>query len=191
MLPLGTRAPHFSLPDVATGQPLELEDFPEKALLIIFLCAHCPYVGHVQPELVQLTRDYAGRNVGIVGITANDIAQYPADAPGPTARWAREGELTFPILYDETQEVARRYTAACTPDFFLFGPDRQLVYRGQLDSSRPTRGLDRPGIGMLNGADLRAALDAVLAGQPVNPEQLPSIGCSIKWKPGNEPAPVG
>ena len=191
MLPLGTPAPHFSLPDVATGQPLELEDFAEKVLLVIFLCAHCPYVVHVKPELARISRDYTGRNVGIIGITANDIAQYPEDAPGPTARWAREGGLTFPILYDETQEVARSYTAACTPDFFLFGPDRKLVYRGQLDSSRPSRGPDRPGRGTLDGADLRAALDAVLAGEPVNPEQWPSIGCNIKWKPGHEPAFAG
>lgn len=191
LLPSGTAAPHFSLPDVATGQPLELGDFPQKALLVIFLCAHCPYVVHVKPELARLARDYARRSVAIVGITANDIAQYPQDAPEPTARWAREGGLTFPILYDETQEVARTYTAACTPDFFLFGPDRKLAYHGQLDSSRPERGPDWPGKGILNGADLRAALDAVLAGAPVNAEQLPSIGCSIKWKPSHEPAHFG
>ena len=182
MLPLGTPAPSFSLPDVTTGQRLGLDNFPQKALLVIFLCAHCPYVVHVRPELARLARDYAGRSVGIVGITANDVTQYPQDAPEPTAAWAREGGLTFPILYDETQEVARAYTAACTPDFFLFGPDRKLVYRGQLDSSRPTRGPNRPGTGELNGADLRAAIDAVLAGERVNPEQRPSIGCGIKWK---------
>ena len=182
MLPLGTPAPDFSLPDVASGHPLQLVDFPQQALLVIFLCAHCPYVVHVRPELARLAQDYAGKSVGIVGITANDVTQYPQDAPEPTAAWARDGGLAFPILYDETQEVARAYTAACTPDFFLFGPDRQLVYRGQLDGSRPTRSVDRPGKGELNGGDLRAAIEAVLAGQPVNPEQVPSIGCGIKWR---------
>ena len=184
MLSLGTPAPDFSLPDVATGQPLQLVDFSQQALLVIFLCAHCPYVVHVRPELARLSRDYAGKSLGIVGITSNDIAQYPQDAPEPTAAWAREGGITFPILYDETQDVARAYGAACTPDFFLFGPDRKLMYRGQLDSSRPGRGEGRPGKGEPNGADLRAAIEAVLAGQPVNPEQQPSIGCGIKWRHG-------
>jgi hypothetical protein len=137
--------------------------------------------------LVRLGRDYLQRGLAMVGITANDIRQYPQDAPAPTARWAREAGLPFPILFDETQEVAKAFTAACTPDFFLFGPDRTLVYRGQLDSSRPSRGPDRPGRGELNGSDLRAAIDAVLSGKSVNEQQTPSIGCSIKWKPGNEP----
>ena len=175
MLSLGTPAPDFSLPDVATGQSLQLVDFAQQALLVIFLCAHCPYVVHVRPELARLARDYAGKSLGIVGITSNDIAQYPQDAPDATAAWAREGGLTFPILYDETQEVARAFTAACTPDFFLFGADRKLVYRGQLDGSRPRQG--EP-----DGADLRAAIEAVLAGQTVNPAQSPSIGCGIKWR---------
>ena len=189
MLPLGTRAPGFSLPSVADGQIVSLADFAErKALLVMFLCAHCPYVVHVQPELARLARDYADQGVALVAITANDVAQYPQDAPAPTAAAARAAGFKFPFLYDETQAVAKAYSAACTPDFFLFDGKRRLVYRGQLDSSRPGRGPDRPGSGALDGADLRAALDAVLAGREVNPEQKPSIGCNIKWKPGNEPA---
>lgn len=188
MLPLGTPAPDFSLPCVATGRTVSLADYAgRQALLVMFICAHCPYVVHVRPELVRVARDYAGKSVGIVAITANDAAQYPEDAPKPTAAMAREAGFTFPVLFDESQSAAKAYTAACTPDFFLFDGARRLVYRGQLDSSRPGRGADRPGGGELNGADLRAALDAVLAGQPVNPEQRPSIGCNIKWKRGNEP----
>ena len=144
MLALGTPAPDFSLPDVATGRPVALGDFADrKALLVVFLCAHCPYVVHVLPELARIARDYAGRSAGIVGITSNDVAQYPQDAPEPTTKWAREGGLTFPILYDEAQEAAKAYTAACTPDFFLFDSDRRLVYRGQLDSSRPSSARSR------------------------------------------------
>jgi thiol-disulfide isomerase/thioredoxin len=189
MLPLGTSAPEFALPDVSTDKTVQLADFAgRKTLLVMFVCAHCPYVVHVRPELARLARDYAGRSVGFVAITANDVAQYPQDAPQPSAGMARADGWTFPFLYDETQAVAKAYTAACTPDFFLFDAARKLVYRGQLDSSRPGRGPDRPGAGVLNGADLRAAIDAVLAGQPVNPDQKPSIGCNIKWKPGNEPA---
>ena len=183
MLELGTPAPDFSLPDVATGKTVKLADFADqKALLVMFVCAHCPYVVHVQPELARLARDYAGKSVAFVAITANDVDQYPQDAPQPSATMARAAGWTFPFLYDESQAVAKAYTAACTPDFFLFDAAGQLVYRGQLDSSRPGRGPDRPGGGVLNGADLRAALDAVLADQPVNPQQMPSIGCNIKWK---------
>ena len=189
MLALGTAAPDFSLPDVASGRTVALADFADRrALVVIFLCAHCPYVVHVQPELARLSRDYAGKSVGIVGIAANDIAQYPQDAPAPTAAMARAAGLAFPILFDETQAIAKAYSAACTPDFFLFDAQRRLVYRGQLDGSRPGRGPDRPGSGALNGADLRAALDATLAGLPAHPDQRPSIGCNIKWKPGHEPA---
>ena len=192
MLPLGTAAPDFSLPDVATGRTVSLADYSDRqALLVIFLCAHCPYVVHVLPELVRLARDYAGASVGIVGITANDAAQYPQDAPAPTAAAMRAAGIPFPVLYDETQTVARAYSAACTPDFFLFDAQRRLFYRGQLDASRPGRGADRPGSGALNGADLRATLDATLSGNPVNPEQHPSIGCNIKWKVGNEPGYFG
>lgn len=189
MLELGTPAPDFSLPDVVTGKTVKLTDFADKkALLVMFVCAHCPYVVHVQPELARVARDYAGKSVGFVAITANDVGQYPQDAPQPSAAMAQAAGWTFPFLYDESQAVAKAYTAACTPDFFLFDAARKLVYRGQLDSSRPGRGPDRPGGGVLNGADLRAALDAVLVDQPVNPQQMPSIGCNIKWKPGNEPA---
>jgi peroxiredoxin len=189
MLELGTAAPDFSLPDVASGKTVKLADFAEKkALLVMFVCAHCPYVVHVQPELTRLARDYAGKSVGFVAITANDIAQYPQDAPEACAAMARAAGWTFPFLYDESQAVAKAYTAACTPDFFLFDAARKLVYRGQLDSSRPGRGPDRPGTGVLNGADIRAALDAALGDRPVNPQQRPSIGCNIKWKRGNEPA---
>lgn len=192
MLDLGTPAPNFSLPDVTSGRTISLGDFQDKqALLVVFLCAHCPYVIHVAPELARIARDYADKSVGIVAITANDVEQYPQDAPEPTAKVAREHGWEFPVLFDESQAVAKAYTAACTPDFFLFGPDRRLVYRGQIDDSRPSRGPDRPGRGELNGADLRAALDAVLAGKPVAPEQKPSIGCNIKWKPGNEPRYFG
>jgi peroxiredoxin len=188
MIELGTPAPNFSLPDVGTGKTVQLADFADKkALLVMFVCAHCPYVVHVQPELARVARDYAGKSVGFVAITANDVAQYPQDAPEASAAMARAANWTFPFLYDESQAVAKAYTAACTPDFFLFDAARKLVYRGQLDGSRPGRGPDRPGGGVLNGADIRAALNAVLADQPVNPQQMPSIGCNIKWKPGNEP----
>ncbi len=189
MLALGTAAPDFSLPDVAGGRTVSLADFSEKkALLVMFLCAHCPYVVHVQPELARIARDYAGKSVALVAITANDATQYPQDAPAPTAAMAQAAGFTFPFLHDETQAVAKAYSAACTPDFFLFDGARRLVYRGQLDGSRPGRSPDRPGAGTLNGTDLRAALDAVLTGQPVTPDQQPSIGCNIKWKPGNEPS---
>jgi len=189
MLALATPAPDFSLPAVATGEIVSLADFAEdKALLVMFVCAHCPYVVHVQPEIARLAADYAGRSFGIVAITANDAAQYPQDAPEPSAAMARAAGWTFPFLYDESQAVAKAYTAACTPDFFLFDSARRLAYRGQLDNSRPGRGPDRPGAGVLNGADLRAAIDAVLSGGSVSPDQKPSIGCNIKWKPGQEPA---
>ena len=185
MLALDTPAPDFSLPDVTAGNTVSLADFAEKkALLVIFLCAHCPFVVHVKTELARLGRDYAERGVGIVGITANDLTSYPQDAPKPTAEFARAAGFNFPILFDETQSVAKAYTAACTPDFFLFGPARRLVYRGQLDGSRPNRGTS-------DGADIRAALDAILTGKPVNPNQRPGIGCNIKWKAGNEPAYFG
>ncbi len=179
MLPLGTPAPAFSLTDVTTGKTVSLSDFDgKKALLVIFLCNHCPYVVHVREELARIARDYASKSFGVVGITSNDIEEYPEDSPEATRELAKI--LGFPVLYDATQEVAKAYTAACTPDFFLFDGERKLVYRGQLDSTRPRQ--DPP-----NGADLRAAIDAVLNDQPVNPNQRPSMGCNIKWKPGNEP----
>ena len=179
MLPLGTPAPDFALWDIGSGRTLSLEDFAaHKALGVIFLCNHCPYVVHVREELARIARDYSGRSVGLLGITANDVANYPDDSPEKTRPLALQ--LGFPILYDETQAVAKLYTAACTPDLFLFNADRRLVYRGQLDASRPGRGTP-------DGRDFRAAIDAVLADEPVNSDQKPSVGCNIKWKPGNEP----
>jgi Peroxiredoxin len=180
MTELGRKAPSFSLPDVLTHTNLTLDQFSDKkALLVMFICKHCPYVIHVKPELIRLAREYANQSVGIVGISANDAKFYPDDAPEKLAEIARE--LGFPLLYDESQEVAKAYRAACTPDFFLFDENRRLVYRGQLDDSRP--GNNMP----LTGRDLGAAIDAVLSGKPVSQEQRASIGCNIKWKPGNEP----
>jgi peroxiredoxin len=182
MLELGTRAPDFALPDVVSGRTVRLEDFDgKKALLVMFVCRHCPFVKHVQRELGRLGRDYAGREVGIVAVSANDPDAYPQDAPESLAEWAREMGFAFPLCFDESQEVAKAYRAACTPDFFVFDGERRLVYRGQLDDSRPTNG--KP----VTGRDLRAALDAVLAHRPVASDQTPSIGCNVKWKPGNEP----
>ena len=180
MTELGRQAPHFALPNVLTGQTVALEDFEQrKALLIMFICRHCPYVLHVRPALIQLAMDFADQPLGIVSISSNDAERYPDDAPERLAQMSRE--LPFPLLYDETQEVAKAYRAACTPDFFLFDTLRRLVYRGQLDDSRPGNG--QP----LTGRDLRAAIDAVLADRPINSNQRASIGCNIKWKPGNEP----
>ena len=182
MLPLGTPAPDFHLPDVVSGTTVSLGKFADaKALLVMFICAHCPFVKHVQAELAKLGQDYAGKGVGIVAISANDVANYPNDAPDKLKAMAQQLGFTFPLCYDETQETAKAYTAACTPDFFLFNAQQQLVYRGQLDDSRP--GNDQP----ITGKDLRAAIDAVLADHEVSTQQKPSMGCNIKWKPGNEP----
>ena len=181
MLPLGTSAPDFQLPDVLTQRSVSLADFTgKKALLVMFICNHCPYVVHVRDELVRIARDYAARGLGVVAISSNDAIRYPDDAPDKMQALARELQFPFPYCHDESQETARAYTAACTPDFFLFDEKRTLVYHGQLDGTRPRQ--EPP-----TGADLRAAIDAVLAGQPVSAEQKPSIGCSIKWRPGNEP----
>jgi len=182
MLNLGTSAPDFSLPDVVSGETISLSAFSSKrGLLVMFICQHCPYVKHVQHELATIGKDYLDRGLGIVAISANDVANYPNDAPDKLKEMAIALDFAFPFCYDESQETAKAYTAACTPDFFLFDEERRLVYRGQLDDSRPGNG--KP----LTGADLRGAIDAVLAGQPVSPDQNPSIGCNIKWKPGNEP----
>lgn len=176
MLPLGTRAPHFALPDT-DGRIVSLDDFSgAPALLVMFICNHCPYVKHVRKELARIGRDYASRGVGIVAINSNDATQYPDDSPEMMKLEQEAAGYTFPYLFDESQEVARAYDAACTPDFYVFDGDRKLVYRGQLDDSRPSN--DRP----VTGADLRAALDAVLAGRPVPEIQRPSLGCSIKWR---------
>ena len=186
MLELGTKAPEFRLPDVVSGKTISLSTFAGKrALLVMFICRHCPYVVHVRQELARLGRDYAKQSVGIVAISANDAAGHPDDAPAKLSEMAKELGFAFPFCHDESQAVAKAYTAACTPDFFLFDAGRALAYRGQLDEARPGNG--KP----LNGTDLRAAIDAVLAGKAVSPDQKPSIGCNIKWKKGNEPAYYG
>lgn len=185
MLPLGTPAPAFSLPDT-DGRMVSLEDFGDaRALLVMFICNHCPFVKHLRGALAELGREYGARDVAVVAINANDAERYPADSPAAMAREKVEAGYPFPYLYDASQETAKAYAAACTPDFFLFGPDRALVYRGQFDDSRPGNALP------VTGADLRAALDAVLDGRAPAAEQAPSIGCNIKWRPGNEPAYFG
>jgi peroxiredoxin len=182
MLPLRTEAPEFSLPDVVSGRTVTLDDFSDRsALLVMFICRHCPYVTHVRPALAELGREHASSGLGIVAIGSNDPDAYPLDAPESLAAEAVEAGYVFPYLFDETQEAAKAFTAACTPDFFLFDGDRRLVYRGQMDGSRPGNGIP------VTGEDLRAAIDAVLDGRPVPEDQRPSVGCSIKWRPGNEP----
>jgi peroxiredoxin len=181
MLELGTAAPEFRLPDT-NGKTVSTADFKNApALLVIFMCNHCPYVKHIRQGLAQLGRDYQSKGVAIVGINSNDATNYPADSPAKMKEEVASAGYTFPYLYDESQAVAKAYRAACTPDVFLFDRQQKLVYRGQFDDSRPGNGLP------VTGADLRAALDAVLAGKPVAKEQKPGIGCNIKWKPGNEP----
>lgn len=176
MSPLGTTAPDFRLPDT-NGKTVSLADFKAApALLVVFMCNHCPYVKHIRAGLAQLARDYVRRGVAFVGINSNDVENYPDDSPANMAREAKSAGYIFPYLYDESQSVAKAYDAACTPDIFLFDKNQHLVYRGQLDDSRPGNGVP------VTGRDLRAALDAVLSGQPVSPNQQPSIGCNIKWK---------
>lgn len=183
MLDLGTEAPEFALPDTVTGGTVTLSDFADKkALLVMFICNHCPYVQHIREELARFGHDYQGSELGIVAISPNDPDQYPDDSPEAMKAEAERFGYTFPYLFDESQQVAKAYTAMCTPDFFLFGPDRRLVYRGRFDPSRPNTGIPA------TGEDLRAAVDALLADEPVSDEQYPSMGCSIKWKPGNAPA---
>lgn len=183
MLPLGTQAPYFALPDVVTGQTITQDTFADKkALLVMFICRHCKYVQHVKGQLAQLGQDYHGKDIGIVAISANDVDAHPDDAPDSLKEMAETESFLFPYCYDETQAVAKAYTAACTPDFFLFDRQRTLVYRGQLDDSRPSNQTS------VTGKDLRAAIEAALADQPVNPAQKPGIGCNIKWKEGNEPS---
>lgn len=177
MLALGTTAPDFALPDVISGKAITRDQAAgARGLLVMFLCAHCPFVQHVNPELGRLGRDYTGRGIGIVAISSNDADAYPDDAPPGLRRQAEEHGFQFPYLFDESQDVARAFHAACTPEFFLFNADKKLVYRGQLDGSRPGNGV------AVDGRDLRAAMDQVLSGKPVVTEQQPSIGCSIKWK---------
>lgn len=184
MAPLGLAAPDFRLPDAVSGRTVSLGDFKSaRALLVMFICNHCPFVKHIRDELARLGRDYQPKGVAVVAINANDIVKHPDDSPAKMKEEAKSAGYTFPYLFDESQETAKAYGAACTPDFFLYDRNRRLVYRGQLDASRPKN--NEP----VTGKDLRAALDAVLAGRPVPAEQIPSIGCNIKWKPGNEPAP--
>ncbi|MEN6492879.1 MAG: thioredoxin family protein [Thermoguttaceae bacterium] len=186
MLALGTPAPEFSLPDAISGRTVSLAEFANaQALLVIFMCNHCPYVKHVADQMAQLVREYQERGVAVVGINANDAAEYPEDSPENMAQEAERRGYTFAYLYDETQEVAKAYQAACTPDFYVFDRDHHLAYRGQMDDSRPGNGVP------VTGQDLRRALDAVLAGRPVPHNQRPSLGCNIKWKPGNEPEYFG
>jgi len=186
MLELGTAAPAFALPDVVSHRPVSLTDFAgRKALLVMFICHHCPFVKHIKAELAQLGRDYANRDLGIVAISSNDPAVSSDDSPEGLARMVADWGLTYPVLYDENQDVAKSFEAACTPDFFLFDGARRLVYRGQLDDSRPNSG--KP----VTGADLRAALEATLAAREVSVQQKPSVGCNIKWRPGNAPAYFG
>lgn len=177
MLPLGTKAPDFTLPDTVSGKDLSLNDIKaDKATLIMFLCNHCPYVIHVNEEIVKIVEDYKNKGVGFVGISSNDVENYPQDGPEKMTIHAKETGYNFPYLYDESQDVAKAYDAACTPDFYIFDGELKLVYRGRLDGSRP--GNDNP----LTGEDLRTALDAVLSGSPVTEKQYPSGGCNIKWK---------
>jgi peroxiredoxin len=181
MLPLGTPAPDFNLPDT-DGNIVSANDFKDSpALLVIFMCNHCPFVKHILKGMVELVKKYQEKGVAVVGINSNDVASFPEDRPEMMAMIAKAAGFTFPYLYDETQEVAKAYRAACTPDFFLFDKKRKLVYRGQMDDSRPGNNIP------VTGIDLRAALDAVLAGGKVSDKQKPSMGCNIKWKHGNVP----
>jgi len=181
MLALGTSSPDFSLPDTK-GNIVSLGDFKETpALLVIFMCNHCPFVKHILNVLVELIKEHQAKGVAVVGINSNDVANFSEDSPKKMAGVAKKSGFTFPYLFDESQAVAKTYRATCTPDFFLFDKQRQLVYRGQMDDSRPGNNIP------VTGADLKAALDAVLEGKQVSEQQEPSIGCNIKWKPGNEP----
>ena len=186
MLSLGTDAPNFSLPDTVTQKTIKLSDFSDrKGLLVMFICQHCPFVIHIKSQLAKLGQDYIPKDLGIVAISSNDVENYPDDSPEKLKAMAEEFSFNFPVCYDETQEVAKAYQAACTPDFFLFDSNLKLAYRGQLDDSRPS--LDIP----VTGKDLRSAIDALLANQPIPQEQKPSLGCNIKWKAGNEPEYYG
>tara|TARA_B100000315_G_scaffold260693_1_gene324146 strand:+ start:1288 stop:1863 length:576 start_codon:yes stop_codon:yes gene_type:complete len=182
MLPLETQAPSFSLPDVVLNRTITLDFFSgHPGLLVMFICNHCPYVIHIQKALAKIGEDYVPKDIGIIAISSNDASTYPEDSPEKLKAMAEFLKFNFPVCYDETQEVAKAYHALCTPDFFLFGKERRLVYRGQLDDSRP--GNNKP----VDGASLRSAIGAVLTGHTVAVKQKPSAGCSIKWKPGNEP----
>ena len=177
MLPLGTKAPNFSLPATNFSETFSFEAIKgEKGTLVLFICNHCPFVLHVIDEIVMIANDYRVQGIGIVAISSNDVVKYPQDAPDKMADFTLENKIDFPYLYDETQEVAKAYDAACTPDFYLFDAQDKLVYRGQLDDSRPGNGIP------ISGSDLRNAIDAIVYNRKMNPEQKPSIGCNIKWK---------
>lgn len=178
LVPLGTPAPAFSLPDVVTGSTISLDTFADrKGLLVMFICQHCPFVKHIETELAALGRDYGPQGLGMVAISANAIETHPQDGPEHLKAMAERLGFTFPYCFDASQSTAKAYDAVCTPDFFLFGGDRRLIYRGQLDDSRPSNG--KP----VTGRDLRGAIAALLADRPIDPNQLPSVGCNIKWKP--------
>ena len=182
MLELGTKAPEFKLTDTVSGRQISLNDFQDKdALLVMFICNHCPYVKHLKQALVDYANDYMPKGLGIAAISSNSVETHPDDSPDKMKEDAEAFGYPFPYLFDETQEVAKAYKAACTPDFYLFDGDRKLVYRGQFDDSRPKNDLP------VTGRDLRRATDLVLEDRPVPEDQVPSIGCNIKWKPGNEP----
>lgn len=182
MMSLGTKTTDFELVDVRTNKKVFLHSFKKKhGLLIMFICRHCPYVKHLEKELAKLGNDYAGSELGIVAVSSNDAAKYPDDHPSKLKEMAEALSFQFPFLYDESQSAAKSYRAACTPDFFLLGADLELVYRGQFDESRPGNGLP------VTGKDLRSAMDALILRKPIKTEQKPSLGCNIKWKPGQEP----
>ncbi|MEM6352418.1 MAG: thioredoxin family protein [Cyanobacteria bacterium P01_D01_bin.14] len=186
MLALGTTAPAFSLQDVVSGEIISDGSFgPARALLVMFICVHCPFVKHVQQALAKIGQDYQDKGLGVVAISSNSIETHPQDAPEHMRAQAQAQGFNFPYCFDESQAVAKAYTAACTPDFFLFDDDQKLAYRGQLDDSRPSNG--KP----VTGKDLRAAIETVLAGKDITAEQAPSVGCNIKWTPGNAPAYFG
>ena len=182
MLALGTKVPNFHLPEVVSGEIVSLDTYVgKKGLLVMFICNHCPYVVHIREELARIGNEYQTKGLGIVAICSNDVKSYPDDAPNLLKRMAEQLKFAFPFCYDESQETTKAFTAACTPDFFLFDQERSLVYRGQFDDSRPGNGMP------VDGCDLRGALDAVVLGRTVSDDQKPSAGCNIKWKPGNVP----
>lgn len=186
MLELGTRAPDFTLPDTASETDVSLSDFDDyKGLLVVFMCNHCPYVKNIKEKLAEVAREYREKGVATVAISSNDAENYPDDRPDKMAEEADKFDYPFPYLYDESQDVAKKYRAACTPDFFLFNKERKLVYRGQFDDSRP--GNDKP----VTGKDLTDAMDRLLEGKEMKENQAPSVGCNIKWKAGNEPEYFG
>jgi peroxiredoxin len=182
-LALGAKAPDFALPDTVSGRTIRLTDFAASpAVLVTFICNHCPYVIHIRPELVQFAREYQPRGLAVVAICANDPETHPQDGPEPMKLEAKRSGFTFPYLFDQTQQTAKAYHAVCTPEFYLLDSEQRLVYRGRFDASRPNSQVP------VTGAELRAAADAVLAGRPAPADQKPSVGCSIKWRPGNAPA---